>query len=194
MKNALLFIWFTCIFATCESQRLIVNGWKHNYVPLPAQNLLLYSEQLDHGGGNWLSSDISVTGNADGVYEMATITTSGSNRLNTDNGGFAGTPVTPGVTYTFSFEVKRGTATALTGGVYNFTGGTDIVASYDYYSLTNSSTYTRVGITFTAPAGCTGVWLYPLRNVASTGTVYVGKAWLYTGSKSYILTTNTIVP
>lgn len=69
-------------------------------------------------------------------------------------------PVLPGVTYTFSFEAKRGSATGATYAVFDVSNGVFIKAATSYFADINSVDYTWVEYTFTAPVGCSYVNVY----------------------------------
>jgi hypothetical protein len=91
--------------------------------------------------------------------------------------------VTASTAYVFSFWAKRGTITNLTYSIYNMTAGANILST-DYYSQTNSSTWTRINIPFTTPVGCTSIGVYPIRDTPATGTFYLYGAQLVEGSSA----------
>lgn len=142
---------------------------------------------LEAQGTNLLqySNDLSQN-----VWGKGNVTISGDQVTMTSNFGIVNQniAVTPGSTYTYSFFAKRGTATDLKYCVYNVTNFTDIIAPTSYYAQTNSSDYTRITITFTAPTGCTTARVYPLRDSGATGTVFIKKQQCETGliATSYI--------
>jgi hypothetical protein len=157
------------------------------------QNLVLYSEDI--GNGYWGKVGLNTTGvNAEydlegnGTMEEMTITST-TNRLYTED---ASVTVIPGTTYRWSFDVKRGTATELMYRVYNVTAGSDIIAPTSYYAQTSASETKRVSVEFTAPAGCTAVYVYML-NSSGLGTVYVGRAQVEENGSCYIETTSSII-
>ena len=76
--------------------------------------------------------------------------------------------------YTFSFYVKRGTATELKYSVFNFSSLGNIVATTSYFSQTNTSEFVRIIVNFTTPAGCTDVGCYLDRDSGANGS-----AWFY---------------
>ena len=154
------------------------------------ENLLLYSEQFDNAA--WAKINTSVSANTttapDGTLTADTVTiASGSHVLNQS------VSVTQNTQYTFSFYVKRGTATNLSYSVYNVTAGSNIVAPTSYYSQTSATDWVRISLTFTTPAGCTSIAVYPFRDGAAIGTAFVWGAQLESGSSvgPYYATTTT---
>ena len=145
-------------------------------------NLLSYSQ--DFSGVSWIKTGITITTDTttapDGTLtaDTANITTSGAQNIQQMVTG------TPGVTYTYSFYAKRGTATDLRYSVYNYSGSADIIAPTSYYSQTNSSTWSRIVITFTLPVGCTNFAIYLTRDAVTTGTFFVWGAQLELGSSA----------
>ena len=76
--------------------------------------------------------------------------------------------------YTFSFYVKRGTATELKYSVFNFSTLGNIVATTSYFSQTNTNDFVRIVVPFTTPVGCTDVGVYLDRDSGANGS-----AWFY---------------
>ena len=90
--------------------------------------------------------------------------------------------VIPATTYTFSFYAIRGTATNLTYSVFDNINGINILAGVSYYSQLNSQTWTRVSLTFTTPATCTSIRVYPIRDNGVLGSFYLWGAQLEVGA------------
>lgn len=157
---------------------------------LAEQNLLLQSQAFNNG--YWGSVATTVSDNTtvapDGTTTASTITlgVSGANALF----NATGISVTALSTYTFSFYALRGTATDMSYAIYNLTGASFITA-VSYYSQTNSSTWSRIVVTFTVPAGCTSARVYTSSNSTSTGTFYLWGAQLEQRSTATAYTPTT---
>ena len=154
-------------------------------------NLQIYSN--DFTNATYTKASLTVTSNSeispDGATNAALITVSA-----TTEALYSNITVSSSTTYTFSFYAKRGTRTAMKYSVRDNTNATNI-ADTSYYSLTNSSTWTRITYTFTTPANCTSVRIYPTRDSFSIGTCYIYGIQLEAGSyaSSYIPTTTASV-
>lgn len=159
------------------------------------QNLVKYSEQLDNS--SWYkSSGLSVTSinadyDLDGNATLEEITvTNGTSSIRSDPTEGNLSSVIPGETYRFSFDVKRGTLTELKYSVRDGTHSSDIIAATSYYTSTSTSVQ-RVSFEFTVPTGCTLVYILPLRDPETTGTVYLGRVQIEENSSCYVETTST---
>lgn len=137
-------------------------------------NLALRSN--DFANASWSKTSTTVAG------EQLTFTAGGAEL-------YENITVTASTQYTFSFWAKRGTATGLKYCIYNNSGATFPVADTSYYAQTNSSTWTRISVTFTTPVGCTSIRIYPNRS-GVTGTMFLRYAQLEAGASatSYIPT------
>lgn len=194
MKRILLIL-LTCFSLTSFSQPLmgIISSSANNTVAnVCNQNIILYSEQLDNA--IWDKSEITVTTNqaadllGNSTLELLTTTSTSAQIMHYNGGTYS--PVLPNTTYRFSFEVKRGTMTDMKYSVYDRSNSLNIISSTSYYALT-SSTVQRVSFTFTTPANCSKVSVYPLRNSGVTGTAYIGRVQLESNGSCYITTTST---
>jgi hypothetical protein len=129
----------------------------------------------------WISSLLTPTNNTalapDGSFTASTLnTTQVAHNIKQT------VTVTASTTYTFSFYAKRGTATNTSYSVFNESSGTNIVPSISYYSQINSTTWTRVQVTFTTPVGCTSLSVYPMRDSGQLGTTFIWGCQLQLGN------------
>jgi hypothetical protein len=107
--------------------------------------------------------------------------------------------VTASTAYTFSFWARNNGGSQARFRVWNVTAGSSIV---DYTQSVNnyvsqigganntSSTWVRVSVQFTTPAGCTSIWVYPSSSDSGTVDLLVWGAQveLGSGASSYIPT------
>jgi hypothetical protein len=107
--------------------------------------------------------------------------------------------VTASTAYTFSFWARNNGGSQARFRVWNATAGSSIV---DYTQSVNnyvsqigganntSSTWVRVSVQFTTPAGCTAIYVYPCSSDAGTVDLLIWGAQVETGSgaSSYIPT------
>ena len=90
--------------------------------------------------------------------------------------------VTAGTTYTFSFYVKLGTVNTGKFSVFNTAQSTELVGATSYPAETNRDEWTFVSTTFTPPAGCTQVAVYPWRDGTEAGNIYIWGCQVEVGS------------
>jgi hypothetical protein len=154
-----------------------------------AINLVNQSEYF----GDYLTASATVTQNAlvspEGLQNASTVNvTSNAGSMYTESGNGVES-VTASTVYTFSFYVKQGTNTENYLAVRDNTGGVFIDTDVAYTA--SSSEWTRVEHTFTTPAGCVSVRLYPQRySSGGQGTTHIWGMQLEEGdfATSYIPT------
>ena len=138
----------------------------------PRSNLLTQSAAFDNA--IWSKSSSTVTANAAIAPDGTTTAEKCVTTAASSGGVFQNVTVTPGQVYTFSFFAKAtGTETAAGYRVYNNTGAANILAETSYFSQINASTWTRITVTFTAPAGCTSVRVYVMADMGVTSGAFV---------------------
>jgi hypothetical protein len=146
-------------------------------------NLLTWSGDYTQGA-QWIQGGLSVAKNAIGISggsnTACTVTIAApAHALYTAGAAIAVTPLTA---YTFAFYAKRGTASELKYSVKNVTVGGDIIPVTSYYAQTNSTDFSLIVVNFTAPAGCTRLNIFPLRDSVATGTVILDAALIAQGT------------
>lgn len=155
-------------------------------------NLLLQSQ--NYADSNWVKSltvDQNTAVGPDGTLNAATCTTPSATNI----GMFRVHAVTAGQTYTFSFFVKLGTMSSseFKFAIYDASNLAFIASDIAPSQALSSTSYVCVTYTFTAPAGCSFVRVYPYRNSANVGvkTFFLGGSQSELGSfaTSYIPTT-----
>lgn len=149
------------------------------YISLSPQrtNLLLRSAEFNNA--SWVKSNITVTADTQ-VSPDGTANGDTCDVTNATNSVYQDVTVSASTVYTLSWYAKRGTGTSLNYRIFNNTGAADIVASTNYYSSLNSSSYTRVIVTFTTPVGCTSARIY-LSNDSGVGTFFPWGAQIEAG-------------
>jgi hypothetical protein len=146
--------------------------------PLPSGNLLLSPDSI--GDPNWmifgttLTATLNFAATPDG-------TQSATRAVATQPGGHAlvqQVAVAANTSYTFSFWARNNGGTAAAYSVYCNSIGADIIAPTSYIGSINSTSWTQVSATFTTPAGCTSINVYPLRDSGTTVDVLLWRATL----------------
>jgi hypothetical protein len=137
-------------------------------------NLCLRSQEFDNA--TWELGNNTVTANQDTAPD-GTVTADLVTLTDISHNPHQQITVSASTDYTFSFYAKR-TAADLKYSVYDISNGADIVASTSYFSSTNSSTYSRISVSFTTPVGCTVIWVFAVRDSGVTGTFYLWGAQL----------------
>ncbi len=160
------------------------------------QNLLFYSEDLSNA--YWVKQNVAILvdqeNDLDGNTTLDRATTSDDYaKLFTTDGAGAIT-VSASTTYKFEFDCKRGTMDALQWAVYD-KSNSDYIVIYDSYYAQTAAAVQRVVLEFSTPEGCTNIWIDPLCNSGTQGTVFIGRLQLRESShpEGYIKTEGTIV-
>jgi Carbohydrate binding domain len=155
-------------------------------------NLLTYSDTFQNAAWNKSAnvspSDNSTTApNDTNTGDTVTISSTSNYLLQT-------VAVSASTAYTFSWWAKAGTATPIAYSVYDATHSAEITGTVAY---TLSNGWQRYSVTFTTPAGCTSINIYPIRDsgTGSTGTVYLWGAQVVQGTTpgNYVPTLGTAV-
>ena len=149
-------------------------------------NLIPYSE--DFSQSDWVKTGLTINVNQitspyGGLNaDEVDITTANAHYL------FDTISVSASTNYTFTFYVKKGTATDVSYSILNAINFTNIVNTTSYFNEISDTKWTRISVEFTTPSGCTSIRTYPLRDGLSIGTVYIWGAMLEQGSyaTSYI--------
>jgi hypothetical protein len=158
-----------------------------------ATNLITYSE--DFSQSDWVKTGLTVNVNQitspyGGLNaDEVDITTANAHYL------FDTISVSASTNYTFTFYVKKGTATDVSYSILNATNFTNIVNTTSYFNEISDTDWTRISVEFTTPSGCTSIRTYPLRDGSSIGTVYIWGAMLEQNqvASSYIPTNGSTV-
>ena len=162
---------------------------------LEPQRTNLVTQSEDFSNASWIKTGLTVNSNQiispDGTLnaDEVNITTANAHYL------FDSISVSALTNYTFTFYVKKGTATDVSYSILNEVNFTNIVNTTSYFNQISDTDWTRISVEFTTPSGCTSMRVYPLRDGSSIGTVYIYGAQVEQGSypTSYIKTSGTTV-
>jgi len=149
--------------------------------PVPPGNLLLSPDAI--GDGNWLNlgpiqSTLGFAAAPDGTQSASRVAT-------TAPGGHALAQVvnvSPSTAYTFSFFARSNGGSAASYSVYCDALGAEIIPPTPYTGTINGSTWTQINATFTTPAGCTRIVVFPVRDSGGPVDVLVWRATLVPGT------------
>lgn len=149
-------------------------------------------------GSNWAANSYTTSflstslpnGSTGNARRIVTASGSGSFRSNSRT-------VTASTEYTFSFWARNNGGSQARYRVWNVTAGSSIVdynlSGSNYVASigganNTSSTWTRISVTFTTPAGCTSIYVYPMSSDSGTVDLLIWGAQLELGAQasSYI--------
>lgn len=158
-----------------------------------AQNLLLYSEQLENG--NWDHTGGTVT-----VNQALDLT--GGNTLDqiTLEAAWRGisqiiTGLIPGTTYSFSFDIKKGSVNGSYDYIsYDVSNGWNTLYDVEYSTSITAGAVIRLTYSIALPAGCTSISVSPYVGSVVGHNANVGCVQLSLPGRPYVTTTNSIVP
>ena len=166
------------------------------------RNLLKYSQDFTNVVWNNSINGVTSSNNIapDNTTTAALFTTTGVNLAL--QYVYAGSiTVAPSTTYTLSFYAKLGTLLSAEWllAIYNETASAMIAVDVATGQTLTTTDWKRVSYTFTTPAGCTSLRVYPLRNQnlgTNVRTFYLWGAQLQLGSTltSYVPTTDGTQP
>jgi hypothetical protein len=163
--------------------------------PVPAENLLLSPDLI--GDANWMQmgsirATLGFAAAPDGTQNASRVQT-------TAPGGHAlaqGVTVAANTSYTFSFYARNNGGNAAAYSVYCASLSSEIIPPTPYISGINASGWTLVSATFTTPAGCTSIFVYPVRDSGTPVDVLLWRATLVPSGVSTppVLATLTVSP
>ena len=173
---------------TLESKGLLIEG--------AATNLLRRSDTFDTTSSVWVYDIFTrtiVTGTAPSGADQSIVQTQ-----NASSGSIRsiGVTVTASTAYTFSFWAKDNGGTKAHYRVWNATAGSAIVnhtsPTASYFAQLSSTVWNRISVTFTTPAGCTLIYVYPISEDSTGSNLFIWGAQLELGTSasSYIRTTS----
>jgi hypothetical protein len=144
--------------------------------PMPPGNLLVSPDAI--GDANWFKSSLirptlNFAAAPDGTLNGTRVETTAA-------GGHSVAQlvgVTENTTYTFSFYARNNGGSAAAYSVYDNSNFADIIPSTSYIASIGSG-WTQVSVTFTTPAGCREIAVYPLRDSGHPVDVLLWRALL----------------
>ena len=144
-------------------------------------NLIYWSEQLSESawdspgtGAATVTADATTDPNGGTTADMLTFVSTGV------SGRYQDVNVDSATEYTFSVYVKLGTSIGPNLNIRDMTNGATIYGTGGITGV-SSSTWTRCSFTFTTPAGCKLIRVYPVRD-SGLGTLYMWGCMLNTGA------------
>jgi LmbE family N-acetylglucosaminyl deacetylase len=145
--------------------------------PVPSENLLLSPDRI--GDGNWhnlgpIRSTLGAAAAPDGTQNASRVET-------TAQGGHALAQVVNvagNASYAFSFYARNNGGSAASYSVHCSSLGTDIIPATPYVAGINASGWTQVSATFTTPASCNQIVVYPVRDSGTPVDVLLWRATL----------------
>jgi LmbE family N-acetylglucosaminyl deacetylase len=149
--------------------------------PVPPANLLLSPDRI--GDANWLNlgpirSTLHFAAAPDGTQNASRVETTAS-------GGHAlaqVVSVAASTSYILSFYARNNGGSAAAYSVHCSSLGTDVIPATSYIGAINGSGWTQVSATFTTPAGCTQIAVYPVRDSGAPVDVLLWRAILVPSS------------
>jgi hypothetical protein len=145
--------------------------------PVPPENLLLSPDGI--GDANWLNlgpirSTLHFAPAPDGTQNASRVETTAS-------GGHAlaqVVAVAANTSYTLSFYARNNGGSGASYSVHCSSLGSDIIPATPYVAGINGSGWTQLSATFTTPAGCTQIAVYPVRDSGAPVDVLLWRATL----------------
>ena len=153
----------------------------------------LVTNSQDFTAGSWIIAGVTLTPNS---TEAPDGTNTGSSVVYPSGGSQvrANSTVVPGNNYVFSFFAKKTDANDVSYSVYDVSNAAEFIAPTPYLSQITGNDWVRIEVPFTAPAGCTSINVYPVRDSSDSGEIFLWGVQLEEGSTAteYIPTTSTI--
>lgn len=146
----------------------------------------LLSSPEDFSAANWSKSSATVTANTAVAPDGATTADKCITTAVSSGGVFQNLTVTPLTNYVLSFYAEAtGTETNAGYRVYNNTGAANIVGSTSYFSQINTTSFKRIVVPYTTPAGCVSVRNYVSSDIGGVNNgAHVWGALVHLGSSA----------